>query len=302
MMNSSKEEGKHEIEFTFVDTRQPKENTRPPKNLIISEEKQSVVPTDSPIILLEMIIRKLLESWQYSYWRLQQRIQQWLGGLGLSTAWYRIPWFKIGLITLAIYVLMSKDMQFNIALSAPFEAALTDDRNDGMAQPATYQATTELNPYAPLSAAALKDRPALEFIQQFAPLAISEMNRTKIPASIKMAQALVESRAGTSKLAKNNNNHFGIKCFSRKCKKGHCTNAFDDHHKDFFRNYGSPNESWKAHSQLLGGKRYRHLTTHGKDYKAWANGLKKAGYATDKRYAHKLINTIEKFKLYQLDQ
>ncbi|HFC00195.1 MAG TPA: mannosyl-glycoprotein endo-beta-N-acetylglucosamidase, partial [Phaeodactylibacter sp.] len=93
-----------------------------------------------------------------------------------------------------------------------------------------------------------------------------------------------------------------IKCFSRRCKKGHCSNFTDDSHKDFFRKYKSSWESYRAHSKLLVGKRYRHLKKLGrKNYIGWAKGLKKAGYATDRRYAEKLINIIDELKLYQFD-
>lgn len=158
------------------------------------------------------------------------------------------------------------------------------------------------NIYAPVSAKNLEEKKVIEFIQQYAPIAVVEMETYNIPASIKMAQALIESRAGRSKLAVNNNNHFGMKCFSRRCNKDHCTNATDDHHKDFFRKFKSASESWKEHSKLISQGRYASLQNHKKDYKKWAEGLKKAGYATDKKYASKLINIIEKYQLYQLDK
>ena len=90
------------------------------------------------------------------------------------------------------------------------------------------------------------------------------MEKYGIPASISLAQGLIESRAGSSKLAVNNNNHFGIKCFSRHCRKGHCTNFTDDTHKDFFRKFPSPWESWRAHSQLLSSGRYTKLRKNGR--------------------------------------
>jgi len=92
-----------------------------------------------------------------------------------------------------------------------------------------------------------------------------------------------------------------MKCFSRTCKKGHCKNFTDDSQKDFSRAYGTAWESYRAHSRMLQGKRYLGLKEHGKDYKAWAHGLKKAGYATDKRYAQKLIFIIESLDLDQYD-
>ncbi len=139
------------------------------------------------------------------------------------------------------------------------------------------------------------------YIQRFAKVAQAEMKKYKIPASIKLAQGLIESNAGDSRLSRKNNNHFGMKCFSKKCKKGHCSNFTDDSHKDFFRVYNTSWESYRAHSHLLNGKRYKHLKRLGKDYKAWAHGLKKAGYATDKRYAEKLIQLIERLKLDRFD-
>ena len=140
------------------------------------------------------------------------------------------------------------------------------------------------------------------YVNRFVDVAQKEMRKYGIPASITLAQGLIETNAGDSRLAKQNNNHFGMKCFSKKCGKGHCANFTDDSHKDFFRKYKSSWESYRAHSQLLVGKRYRHLKKLGsKDYKGWARGLRKAGYATDKRYAEKLINIIDELKLYQFD-
>ena len=129
------------------------------------------------------------------------------------------------------------------------------------------------------------------------------MNKYNIPASITLAQGLIETNAGQSPLATKNNNHFGIKCFSKSCKKGHCANFSDDSHKDFFRKYASSWESFRAHSKLLTYKRYKHLTKlPTSDYKGWAVGLKKAGYATDKNYHKKLIRLIEDLHLDDYDK
>lgn len=143
----------------------------------------------------------------------------------------------------------------------------------------------------------------LEYIKRFLHVAQSEMERFGIPTSITLAQGLLESNVGESRLSIKNNNHFGMKCFSKSCQKGHCSNFTDDSHKDFFRKYQTAWESYRAHSLMLTGKRYRHLLKLPKtDYKGWSKGLKKAGYATDKRYAEKLINLIESLKLYQYDK
>jgi len=147
-----------------------------------------------------------------------------------------------------------------------------------------------------------KDPFAEAYIERFSKVAKVEMDKFGIPASIKLAQGLLESNSGKSRLAAEHLNHFGLKCFSKTCDKGHCSNHSDDSHKDFFRNYKSAWESWRDHSQFLSGARYAHLKSNGMDYKKWAKGLKKAGYATDKKYDKKLIDIIELYGLDRYDQ
>ena len=149
-----------------------------------------------------------------------------------------------------------------------------------------------------------KYKKELLYIDRFSNVAQTEMEKYGIPASIKLAQALLETNVGTSRLATKNYNHFGMKCFSKKCRKGHCSNFSDDSHKDFFRIYDNAWESYRAHSLLLtSNSRYKNLFKLDKtDYKAWAKGLKKAGYATDKNYAEKLIRSIEELQLYKFDK
>ena len=140
------------------------------------------------------------------------------------------------------------------------------------------------------------------YIERFSKIARIEMDKYGVPASISLAQGLIESRAGTSKLTRNNNNHFGIKCFQRNCRKGHCTNHTDDSHKDFFRNYPNAWESWRAHSIMISTGRYAKLKKYGRDYKRWAYGLKSVGYATDRNYDDKLIGVIERYGLHRYDR
>lgn len=150
---------------------------------------------------------------------------------------------------------------------------------------------------------AIKRAKQRKYVARFAKVAQAEMEKYGIPASITLAQGLLESNAGESTLAVRNNNHFGIKCFSRRCKPGHCSNHTDDSHKDFFRKYNSAWESYRAHSRLLRANRYKPLyKLPSDDYVGWAHGLKKAGYATDKYYSEKLINLIEELSLHQYDK
>ena len=158
------------------------------------------------------------------------------------------------------------------------------------------------NEAAPVGSRQLTPEMAADYVGRFHRIAVEEMRRYGVPASISLAQGLVESRAGASKLAVRNNNHFGIKCFSRRCRKGHCSNFTDDTHKDFFRIFASPWESWRAHSIMISTGRYARLKKHGRDYHKWAYGLKSLGYATDATYAEKLVEMIEAYELEQYDQ
>lgn len=139
------------------------------------------------------------------------------------------------------------------------------------------------------------------YIARYKNIAIDEMQQYGIPASIKLAQALLESGNGNSALARNANNHFGIK--STPSWQGKTILKADDRPDDRFRVYKSPEESYRDHSEFLLRKRYAALFELDRDdYKAWARGLKKAGYATNPRYAELLINLIERYELYQYDQ
>lgn len=141
----------------------------------------------------------------------------------------------------------------------------------------------------------------LSYIEEFKGVAIEEMNSAGIPASITLAQGILESGSGNSDLAKYANNHFGIKCTSDWKGKNYFRD--DDQKNDCFRVYKDARESFRDHSEFLKRKRYSFLFQLDKnDYKSWAQGLKTAGYATNPRYPDLLINTIEKYQLYQYDQ
>lgn len=141
----------------------------------------------------------------------------------------------------------------------------------------------------------------LDYVRRYAGEAQQEMRDHGIPASITLAQGLLESNAGDSRLSRESNNHFGIKCRS-KCRGCTCRNYTDDDIYDMFRVFEQPLESYQEHTKLLTSKRYRHLLKLGRrNYKDWAYGLKKAGYATDKRYAEKLIQIIETLRLDRYD-
>ena len=141
----------------------------------------------------------------------------------------------------------------------------------------------------------------LDYINKYKDIAIDHQKRYKIPASITLAQGLLESAAGTSELARKSNNHFGIKCHNS--WEGKRVYHDDDEKGECFRKYRNPKESYEDHALFLTkSPRYEKLFKLDiTDYKGWAHGLKRCGYATDKAYASKLIQTIELYGLHRYD-
>ncbi len=139
-----------------------------------------------------------------------------------------------------------------------------------------------------------------DYIEQYHELAILQQQQYGIPASITLAQGLLESSAGRSSLSKVANNHFGIKCHSSWKGKGYYQD--DDAENECFRHYDHVEESYRDHSLFLRKKRYIRLFSLSiTDYKGWAKGLKQCGYATDPSYSSKLIDIIERYELYSYD-
>lgn len=140
-----------------------------------------------------------------------------------------------------------------------------------------------------------------EYIDQYKDIAIEQMMKYRIPASITLAQGVFESGAGRSELTRKGNNHFGIKCHGW---TGRTTYHDDDAKGECFRAYKNAYESYEDHSKFLAnGKRYRSLFSLSvTDYKGWAHGLKAAGYATNPKYAQKLIDIIQLYKLDRYDR
>lgn len=139
-----------------------------------------------------------------------------------------------------------------------------------------------------------------DYIARYHAIATENCREYRIPASITLAQGILESQVGRSPLATEGNNHFGIKCGAK------WTSATiihdDDEANECFRSYQSAEESYADHARFLMKKRYSSLfELDPTDYKGWAKGLKECGYATDPKYAHKLIDLIERYRLYDYD-
>lgn len=283
---------------------QPKVRVTPPVN----RHRQASAPgrffEEPPEALpLHVLFRQIFMRFRRNWVAFCFQANRYTGGI-----FRRQTALKLGTLAVASYVLLFSEQEYWIFSQNPAEAvyegmpvetSLDVPEEEYTGRP--KKRATE-NEAAPLSVYELRDEQSEEYISRFSKIAVLEMQKFGIPASISLAQGLVESRYGTSKLAKNNNNHFGIKCFSKKCKKGHCSNFSDDHHKDFFRKFANPWESWRAHSQMLAGGRYARLKKHGRDYRKWAQGLEQLGYATDRSYSEKLIGVIEKYNLHRFDR
>jgi LysM repeat protein len=156
--------------------------------------------------------------------------------------------------------------------------------------------------YKPVVSTSGPGQNSVDYINRYKDLAVQEMKRTGIPASITLAQGMIESDYGHSRLAIEANNHFGIKCHND--WKGPVIKHHDDKRNECFRKYSKPEDSFYDHSDFLkSGSRYSSLfNIDPTDYKEWARGLKKAGYATNSDYANMLIRKIEENNLWYFDR
>lgn len=146
-----------------------------------------------------------------------------------------------------------------------------------------------------------KNQQYMDYIEKYKYIAVEQMKKYQIPASITLAQGIFESGAGKSDLALMSNNHFGIKCGTD--WRGRSVRHDDDARKECFRAYDNVSESYEDHSKFLRNRaRYAQLfKLNIRDYKGWAHGLKSAGYATNPQYANRLITLIETYQLYKYD-
>ncbi len=228
----------------------------------------------------------------------------------LNLHWNK-TWYKYLIIFFAGLIIYTKDIYFVLQLQnnksnySYYEQSTKGESDSTRVRLQSFSGIKNKKEFqvVPIKNESPKEKRYKNYINNYHKLAIEEMHRYKIPASITLAQGLLETNGGKSKLATENLNHFGIKCFSKKCKKGHCSNFNDDSHKDFFRKYNSVKESYRARSIFLKKDRYKKLFNFKiNDYKSWAKGLKECGYATDKKYAEKLIALIQKYNLNQFDE
>jgi len=206
------------------------------------------------------------------------------------------PWFRLALVLLFLYAFFQKDLQFNINLGG--SDSLSEETIDRSSKlmvggfPKTIKHTTPTTTRVILEDAAVKG-----YINRFKKVAVVEMNKFDIPASIKMGQALLASHAGTNSLANQYNNHFAITCI----EGANCENFQVGNQSAMIKSYQSAWESWRNHSELLSTSKYAPLKAYKKNYKKWANGLEEVGFSQASNYSEQLIQVIEKYELHQLD-
>jgi len=197
---------------------------------------------------------------------------------------WSFPIFKVATVLVLFFYVMQRDIQFSIHMKAPLGQSSAFSSNIwgsttetmGFAQSVAFGTSpTTSKQERNLSTPEVED-----YLERFAKLAQTEMNKFGIPASIKMAQAILESSAGHSLAAKSDNNHFGALLAGQP--------------------YESAWRNWREHSLLLINK-YPHLQNLGNDYRAWARGLQKVAYNTSPNYANQLLEIIDHFHLEQLD-
>ncbi|MGH1435782.1 MAG: glucosaminidase domain-containing protein [Lewinella sp.] len=211
------------------------------------------------------------------------RRQQAGPGLVLFRKW-SVPLFKVAAALVLFFYVMQRDIQFSIQMKAPFaqSASYSEGVNQAGVETMGFAQTVSMGGSSSASAkpAALDLTSVEDYLDRFAQVAQTEMNKFGIPASVKLAQAILESRAGQAMDAKVDNNHFG------KPMSG--------------QPYESAWRNWREHSLYL-VNRHPDLLDHGKDFRAWARGLEKAGYSRSDNYANQLLEIIDRFHLEQLD-
>lgn len=251
------------------------------RNYHIKEGQEQYTIAD---IEWSLLFKKLFFSFKKIYVAIKYQFYRLTAGIfdGLS-----LPWFKIGLAALAIFILTKKDINFSVNMKAPL-SGITDGQDENasnvnefsLAQPISLKNNGKKASSLP-AVDDLDEAKVKAYIKRFTKVATAEMDKFGIPASIKMAQGILESMAGEHPAAVQNNNHFGMPLSGQ--------------------TYDSAWESWRIHSVLI-REQYNQLYEAGYSYRKWAKGLKKASYNADKNYDDKLVEVIERYQLYLLDE
>ena len=203
----------------------------------------------------------------------------------------KISWFKVGMVALILFIFLKKDFQFSFNMKAPTPTTTDSEQQEDARVVKTVQQEFGIaNSLALLNESSneeitildeLDDEKVAAYINRFRRVAIGEMEKYDIPASIKMAQAILESQAGEIPQKVQKFNHFGKPIL----------------HQNFNNDW----ENWRIHSLFISKTKFKQLKKYGKDYKKWAGGLEDLGYSNNKNYAQQLVKIVEKYGLGSLD-
>ncbi len=260
-------------------------NTNPPQQNYGFEKPEDIT--------FAMLFQRLLSGLKLLWIALKYRLLKMLGISNTRTsAWWRVSIFKLSLIAVVIILVTQKDIRFSVNLKAPLAGIGQSQEPEAVATSNKALSRFSLGDALPFGKDGDISEQAIKvsdlnpdivnvYIGRFSKVAVAEMRKFGIPASIKMAQAILESQAGESAQVKQNNNHFGRPLSHTE--------------------YVSAWENWRAHSLHLKNE-YSALFDDAHGYKQWAKGLQKLKYSADRNYAEQLIELIEKFELNLLDE
>lgn len=264
----------HRPQQVSVKERKHQKDTLQGRNQGLQKDRGQIFPELS----LELILKKLTAGFHKLYVAIKYQFHRLTGNVFENI---KFPIFKIGVALVFLFILTKKDIQFSVNMKAPL-SQIADDRDNNESQLAIVQAVNQRSSHTGNSPNinSLNDELVDAYIKRFSRVAITEMEKYGIPASIKMAQALLESEGGKNIDTQQHNNHFG------KITSG--------------QHYNSAWENWRAHSLLL-EEHSSNLPELGSSYKQWTKALQQTTYPNDVQYANKLIQIIEKYQLTQLD-
>lgn len=232
-----------------------------------------------PVILgLEQMVHRLINGLSKLFTALHFQFHRFSP---TATKSWKLPWFKVALAALAFFILSQKNVQFSFNIKAPFSSfSDTEDQAQeeqmGIAQSIAFRQKSSSSDLKPIIAERSED-----YIRRFSKVAKAEHDKYGIPASLKMAQALLESQAGALAEQQGTNNHFGAPMAGK--------------------DYESAWANWRAHSIYI-AQHHPSLFQYGDDVAGWAKGMAELGYSSNKKYADQLLYLIDRFDLEQLDR
>ncbi|MEL7020355.1 MAG: glucosaminidase domain-containing protein [Bacteroidota bacterium] len=223
--------------------------------------------------------KKVLKGLQQLYVALKFQFFRLTGGI---FAEMQLSWFKMAMMGLILFAFFKKDFSFQMNMQAPAQVVQASQNDKmGLAKAVSWTATKPHHQdFAQLSA--IQEDKVIAYIKRFRKVARTEMQKYGIPASIKMAQGILESLADTHPNTRKNNNHFGSFLADK--------------------SYNSAWENWRAHSIFITQSRFKTLLKHENNSDAWAVGFQQMRYTTDPDYSNKLLKIIDRYNLKQLDQ